>query len=240
MQSDEIRAETKKIELIRNGIRWAPVALLILPAMLSGATGGLVINGILAFIAYKVVNSFVAIPITNAMFGRLSKRIRADLEASEPTASSWSWYYNRPGAMVVTVDDRIALIHECTNYEKVIITCDQIVKKGVEVQSSTVAHTKTSGSMFLGGMGSSGGILGFNTGTRSKTTYQQVHDYTYELMWQTQRNAAPHVAVIHAGSRVTADSIHAIIDRMSCQPPLQNVYNAPPKVQDVSSPAAIA
>jgi hypothetical protein len=72
----------------------------------------------------------------------------------------------------------------------------------------------------------------------SKTTYQQVYDYTYELMWQTQRNAAPHVAVIHAGSRVTGDSMHAIIDRMSCQPALQNVYNAPPGIQDVSSPIA--
>lgn len=237
MQSEEIKAETKKIELIRRGISFSPVVVLIFPARLSGATGGLVINAVLAFVAYKIVNRFVATPISNGMFGRLSKKIRSDLEASEQTASSWSWFANRPGAMVVTVDDRIALIHECTGFEKVIITCDQIVKKGVEVQSSTVAQTKTSGSMFLGGMGSGGGILGFNTGTRSKTVYHQVNDYSYELMWQTERNARPHCAVIQAGSRRVADEMHAIIDRMSCQAPLQHVYQAPAAIQGGGAPA---
>lgn len=51
MQSEEIKAETKKIELIRRGISFSPVVVLIFPAMLSGATGGLVINAVLAFVA---------------------------------------------------------------------------------------------------------------------------------------------------------------------------------------------
>ncbi|WP_375272741.1 hypothetical protein [Sphingomonas sp.] len=240
MTNEEIKAETKKIDLIYQALKWSPMIVLVGPRLLNGVDGGDIVMAIFAFFLCGISNRLLAQPVANAMFKRLTKRMLDDLSRGQPVASGYSWWNPRPGAMIITGDDRIGLVHTCTDYQPIEITPDQIMKASVEVETTTTAKTKTSGSPIIGFMGSSGIGGGWSFGRRSTTTYHQRHDYSVEIMWQTGRNAHPHCAVISAGDRTAAESMAGIVNRMVGQAPLRQVGASGPAIEDGPAAPALA
>lgn len=240
MTSDGIKAETKRVDLIHNGLKWSPMIVLVAPGLLNGVSGGDVVPAVIAFFLCGLTNKLLAQPAANAMFKRLTKRVLDDLSKGLPVASGYSWWNPRPGAMAITGDDRIKLVHRCTDYHRATITPDQALKAGVEVRTTTTAKTKTSGAPMLGFVGSSGIGGGWSFGRRSTTTFQHRRDYSVEIMWRTGGNEHPHCAVISAGDRVAAEAVAATVNRMVGQAPMRQVAAGRPALDGGADAPALA
>ncbi len=240
MMHNEITAETKKIKLTRAAMRWGPMIVLPIVGYLFGFDLIDIFVLVVAFFIGKIIDRFIGLPLENRRLDILTNRMLQDLSEGKPAASSWRWWYPKPGALIVTTDDKIELIDAISDFKPLVIFSEQIVRSSVQVEATTVANTKTSGSLMFGKGFTGGFAAGFSGSSRSTTTFQTHETYTVEIMWRSERNTTPHCVAIPANDRRTAEGLQALFQGLVMQAPLRDVRAKQPAIDNQGPlPAAV-
>ena len=216
MTSEEIKARIRAIRSVEHRLFWGPVVVLgavgLVMAPFTVGVQAVLLGLAVGFGIGTVLDKIATSVIRHHMYRPLAKRMQDHAQNGRQAATSYRWWDPSPGAMAITEDDTLVLIHDTTGFERVEITPEQLLGARVEVRTETTAQTRTSGSSSIGIASSSGIGIARHGGSRSTTTFTQQDTVVVELMWRTGRNTHPHCVTIGSPDRRSAEGMAAVVN----------------------------